>query len=174
MKLSFEFSPVQEIKNAFSGEAYTRLKNNLLALMMNQKDMVFRNQASPDGQPWLPLGGKSQKRRDKKNSADRKGQVSILTDTGTLKNSISVSGAANQLSSIDGDTIELGTNVVYAAAQNFGATIIAGERSQIGTKKILHATKIVIPARPFMGIGQQDEAEITETIEHFMNASAAT
>lgn len=179
MKLEFEYKPFAELKNAFEGDAYLRLKNNIISLMMNQKDEVFRSQASPDGVPWKKLSDTHFGRRDKKNSSDRKGKVAILEDTGTLRNSIAAQGQGapgneHTLKSVTGDEASLGTNVVYGPAQNYGATIIAGERSKIGDQRILHATKIVIPARPFMGISERDEEEIVQVIEHQLNAMAAT
>jgi len=175
MKLAFEIAKPSELKNIFDGDLYTLLKNNLIALMMGQKDNLFRAQTSPDGEAWLPLGALSKAKRNRKiKDVKKKGQISILNDTGTLKNSITKLGAPYGISTIEGDEVGLGTNVEYAAAQNFGATIDVAERSSLftsdlktKTNKILPASKFTIPARPFMGIGSKDEEEISNFIDLF-------
>lgn len=152
------------------------MKNDILALMMRQKDMLFKNSVDPDGAPWKPLAVSTMKARNRKiTDKKKKDQVSILVDTGTMKNSITEAAAPYGIKETTGDEVVLGTNVVYAAAQNFGATIVAGERSSLirsdlKTKqaKILSATKFTIPPRPFIGIGDADEPQIVELIDAFV------
>lgn len=68
----------------------------------------FRDSVTPEGKAWLPLAESTVKRR-------RKGSDKPLIDTGILKNSV--------YSRADSKSIVFGTNVPYAAAQNFGASI---------------------------------------------------
>lgn len=91
--------------------------------------MTFRELKAPDGTAWKPLSPVTKYQRAKNKSGGRvyrkdgKGtlakftQVYItatpLNDTGVLRNSI-----AYRLS---GQSVEIGTNVKYAALQNFGA-----------------------------------------------------
>jgi phage virion morphogenesis protein len=73
----------------------------------------------------------------------RKSGSGLLVDTGRLRNSIG--------SKIYGLEAEVGTNVFY------------GKYHQYGTKKMV--------ARPFLGIGEQDAAEIVKIIEQFIASS---
>lgn len=68
-----------------------------------------------------------------------------LVDTGRLRDSITHAPAAR--------TVEVGTNVIYAGIHQFGGPIRRGGR-QVGT----------MPERPFLGLDQDDEAELTAIV----------
>lgn len=65
------------------------------------------------------------------------------------------------------DHVEVGTNKIHAAVHQFGAEIkprVARYlvfRLSIG---IVHALKVTIPARPYLGIGPRDEEVILEAL----------
>ena len=124
----------------------------------------FRNEEAPDGTKWKP---------SKRTSTSRK-REKILTNTGRLKRSIN--------SKADRRGFAVGTNVVYAATHQFGdenrelgpLTIKAKKAKSlmfnIGGKDIfvkkvhIPSLKVSIPARPFLGISEEDIAEIRATL----------
>jgi phage virion morphogenesis protein len=107
----------------------------------------FLDESGPGGSVWPPSlrarmeGGKT------------------LTDTARLMQSLT--------SNVTDDGVEHGTNVLYAAVHQFGATITAktskglrfktgrGANAQWATKQ-----SVTIPARPFLGIDADDETRI--------------
>ena len=100
----------------------------------------FEDQAGPDGEKWEPslaaLG-----------LAPRaSGKISpgkTLIDTGRLRQSIT--------SRVESDGLRVGTNVAYAAQHQFG------EFGGIGAREL--------PARPFLGLSDDDEEAIGVVIE---------
>lgn len=105
----------------------------------------FRNQASPDGKSWAPT--------------HRGGQ--ILRDTGRLRNSINYQ-------TVGIDTVFIGTNLVYAATHQLGATIKAKNapylKFMIGGS-FISKKQVTIPARPFLGLGSRALKKINKAIE---------
>jgi phage virion morphogenesis protein len=82
--------------------------------LVTTSDLAFRGQRDPWGAPWEPLAASTlrQRRRGK-----RAGSARILRDTGRLATSISY-----QLGT-DGRSVDVGTNVEYAAIHQFGGEI---------------------------------------------------
>lgn len=86
----------------------------------------FKAQAAPDGTPWETLAPRTAKR--KKYNANK-----VLTERGFLRRGIHYQVTAP-------GTVEVGSNLVYAATHQFG--------------------RGNIPARPFLGLSTHDEQEI--------------
>lgn len=105
--------------------------------------MRFETGRGPGGVPWKPS------RR-----AQREGGRTLI-DSGILRASI------NRAADADGVTI--GTNTRYAAVHQFGVTIRAktsrGLRFRIGDRWVTKRT-VFIPPRPFLGVDDDDRAEI--------------
>lgn len=111
----------------------------------------FGQTIGPDGAKWKPSiraseGGKT------------------LTRSSALKNSIRAKA--------DESSFAVGTNTIYAATHQFGATRTIRARNgkylrfQIGGEwKSVKEVTVHIPARPFLGISKEDEKEIQETIQ---------
>lgn len=112
----------------------------------------FASEESPEGTRWEPSirvarqGGKT------------------LTRSVGLKNSIKAQA--------DGTGAAIGTNLVYAATHQFGdeRTIRAKEskylRFQIGDRWVsVPSVRVSIPARPFLGISEEDEEEIKAILD---------
>lgn len=119
----------------------------------------FGAAVSPDGVPWAPL------KRPKKRGT-------ILITEGILRDSFSTekhNWEANDAS------VEWGTNVAYAAPHQFGATILhhafaAAERQGFGlpfTESIS-----VLPARPFLGVNDNDYETMREILVDFISRLA--
>ncbi|WP_338011677.1 phage virion morphogenesis protein [Desulforamulus putei] len=117
----------------------------------------FQQQKSPEGKPW------------KKSIRAIQEGGATLTDSAGLKNSIK--------STADSTGFAVGTNKVYARTHQFGekgrkVTIRAktsrGLIFQVGGRWIRKkqvTVNIKIPARPFLGISEEDMQEIRGTLE---------
>lgn len=103
----------------------------------------FRTQQTPDGVPWKP----SQR------ATDEGGQTLRLT--GRLRNSITYRA--------DHASVEIGTNVVYAAIHQFGG--VAGRKTFKGEGP---PNRSRIPARPYLGASKDDRDEIVATMNDFL------
>lgn len=103
----------------------------------------FASGQGPDGVSWA---------ENSPVTIDRKGRNKPLVDEGSLAEQISYA--------ITGDILEIGSSMEYAAMQQFG-----------GKKSEFPALWGDIPARPFLGISPEDEANILSTIEEFLTDS---
>lgn len=117
----------------------------------------FKEQKSPDGKAW----------KTSIRAAAEGGTT--LTDSAGLKNSIK--------STADGTGFAVGTNKVYARTHQFGdegRTIRAkgsrGLRFQVnGQWRNKKKVVVKIPARPFLGISDEDMQEIKGTLEDLLS-----
>ena len=145
--------------------AYSELdrKNLNAALAETARESTlerFRQSKGPDGKRWktsiraAAVGGKT------------------LIDTAQLRNSIK--------SYSDEKGFAVGTNVKHAATHQFGEpgrTIRARRakalRFQVGGKWVSKKqVKIRIPARPFLGLSDEDMQEIKATAEEFLQGES--
>ncbi|WP_085593506.1 phage virion morphogenesis protein [Thalassospira sp. MCCC 1A01428] len=119
---------------ATAGDTRPLLEGIGNALLLNI-DLRFENSRGPDGTPWKKTA--------------RGGQ--ILVDTARLRNSMDMDVSAN--------AVAVGTNVIYASTHQKGATIKPVKARvlafQINGKPVF-AKSVTIPARPFIGIGDDD------------------
>ena len=107
----------------------------------------FSSQTAPDGEGWAQL--QPWYLREKKRNKGRK-----LTLDGYLRGRL-----VSQV--VGGRSVEVGSNLVYAAVHQFGATI------RPRAAKVLmfrgHAAKqVTVPARPYLGLSGEDRSEIVE------------
>lgn len=117
----------------------------------------FRDGKAPDGRRWLAS-----------NRADTTGGRTLLRSA-QLRNSISVMS--------DESGFAVGTNLKYAATHQFGepGRIIRARkkkalRFRIGGRWISKKqVRISIPARPFLGLSDEDMQEIKDTVEEFIS-----
>lgn len=105
----------------------------------------FKDEAAPGGGSW---------KRSARAEAEG-GQT--LTDTAALKNSIGYEASPT--------TVVVGTNREYAAIHQFGGEIepksAPALRFQVGGKWV-STQKVTMPARPFIGINEEDMEEARE------------
>lgn len=111
--------------------------------LVTSTQMRFEAGRGPNGVPWKPS----------RRAQQEDGRT--LIDSGILRTSI------NRVADADGVTI--GTNIRYAAAHQFGATIRAktsrGLRFRVGDRWITKR-QVFLPPRPFLGVDDDDRAEI--------------
>lgn len=147
---------VSQLEEAAAGleKAFERLDNRreitgaIGEIVRTATDMRFREQKSPDGRPWEPslrarlTGGKT------------------LSDTGQLRNSINYRA--------DAAKVEIGANVVYARVHQYGGVIKAKNKPRLAFRladgHFARPSQVTMPARPFLGVSQDDLDEIGEMI----------
>lgn len=116
----------------------------------------FEREEAPDGTPWPPS----------RRALEQGGQT--LTDHGLLRQSISRVFTAR--------TAEAGTNLIYAGVHQGGATIRPVSAKalifQVGGRTV-SAQEVTIPARPFLGIGDDDERELGAIVGDFLSGAFA-
>jgi phage virion morphogenesis protein len=128
-------------------------------------DLAFRSQKDPWGQAWKPLAASTLRGRRKGKGS---GSDKILRDTGRLSNSITYRA--------ERASVQVGTNVIYAAIHQFGGSIdvaarnatvyfrqnkrtgeegnrfVRKSKSNFAQDVTIGAHKITIPARPFLPV----------------------
>jgi phage virion morphogenesis protein len=114
--------------------------------MKNQTKDRFQEGVSPEGEAWKPI---DYTRRDSR-GRPRKGKARPLLDTGRLRKSISVSAS-------DFD-VHVGSNVEYARIHQLGGQAGRGLR-------------VTIPARPYLGLNEEDIEEIKALVREHMEGS---
>ncbi len=112
----------------------------------------FETQRGPDGDPWEPsLRAKA-----------TGGQT--LVDSGRLRQSMTWNAGR--------DSAEWGTNLIYAAAHQDGATISAKGDGRLGFVipgiGFRAPKEVVIPARPILGVDADDEDEIDAIVHDYI------
>ncbi|MEQ1890095.1 MAG: phage virion morphogenesis protein [Alphaproteobacteria bacterium] len=158
VKLHFELDarPVQAALNALvkAGEDLAPLMDLIGNYLGTGTRHRFETGAAPDGTAWktsrraLEEGGKT------------------LVDKGHLRGSITHRAGR--------DFVEVGSNLIYAAVQQFGATI----RAKAGGKLIFRVgggyramDEVTIPARPWLGLSAADPVEITEIVNAYLKTA---
>jgi phage virion morphogenesis protein len=119
----------------------------------------FEEGVGPDGYPWKTSF--RVKRRGGK----------TLIDSGRMLNSITHNATA--------EMVEVGTNVIYAAIHQLGGTIEAkGGKDAYLTFKLADGTfrrtkSVAIPARPFLGLDDDDNKEIVAIADEWLARTLA-
>lgn len=107
------------------------------AIAEQTRERLASGKASPSGSPWAPW----------RDPDDHRPGEELLESSGALLRSIR--------SQLDGETIEVGSPLPYAAAQQFGSA------------------RRGLPARPFLGLSPANRAAIEQLVlGHFEEALA--
>lgn len=108
----------------------------------------------PDGVPWAPKSAVTMARHP------RGGKRPLIGESKTLATSITFD--------VQGKTVVVGSNAIQAAVQQFGAP--AGSLWQGKDKRGRNARAPWgdIPARPYLGISDEDEVTILEIVAEYL------
>lgn len=138
-------SEIQEALNQLikRGTDLTPAMANIGEELLISHDQRFRDQKSPDGIPWAPLSETTK-------SLKTKNVDTILVLNGLL------SGTLNYQAS--SDNLLFGSPLEYAATHQFGR--VTSPNSMIPNK--------AIPARPFLGVDENDRGMILETLSDYL------
>lgn len=151
ISLAYQVDSLNRIIDNLSSEDIVKpLLDRLGRVMLTDTQMNFRQQQEPSGKKWKPTA--------------RGGQ--ILSDTGRLKRSIRMQ--------VDGDAVYIGTNLIYAATHQFGATIKPKHAKYlvfaIPGGGAVAAKQVEIPARPFIGIEGRQAKKINREIDKWLDS----
>lgn len=130
---------------------YAKLQNKLGAEMVSLTRQNFHNQQDPYGRAWKP----SQR-------AIAKGEET-LRDTGLLMNSLTYIPVS--------DGVIYGTKITYAKTLHYGAVITAKNKAFLrflGAYGFVSKKSVTIPARPFLGIGEKEQAAIHRILKTYL------
>jgi phage virion morphogenesis protein len=120
---------------------YADLLEGVGALVEGQTKNRIRNEkTAPDGTPWQAWSDNYR--------ATRHGGNSLLMGDGHLDDSIQYI--------VDGDEVAVGSNLIYAAIHQLGGT------------PDMAPGPAAIPARPFLGLSQDDEQAVADLMEDFL------
>lgn len=163
-----------EVSDQQVNQALTRLANTTQHLptvldligemLVDSTRQRFATSTGPDGQRWAPnspvtilryLGkykgsyGKKTGKLTKAGAGRAAGKRPLIGETGDLARQIH--------KKIDGNTLYIGSTMIYSAMQQFG-----GKKSQYPN---LWGD---IPARPFLGLSDKDRSDILDTISDYL------
>lgn len=108
----------------------------------------------PDGKAWAPLNPEYKK--------GKKG-AKILQEQGMRGGLI-----GSLVSQVQGDQVAIGTNKVYGAVHQFGATITPRSADALMFRingRLVKAKAVRIPARPYLGVSEDDKVEIVQVVQ---------
>jgi phage virion morphogenesis protein len=123
--------------------------------LVGSTHMRFVTQTDPEGQAWHTLNT---------TYAEGKRNSRILTESGRLRDSIN--------SQPTNDEVRVGTNTIYAAIHQFGGTIEPKNATHLWFRmggNLIKADSVTLPARPFMGISNEDETSVAEIVFDFVD-----
>ncbi len=149
-------------------------------MLMTATDQRFVTETDPDGGAWTPLAPATVKRKAKA------GHEGMLQWSGRLRGSIT--------RQVESDSVTVGTNVAYAAAQQFGADITRRAQSRRVLRRFVETAgrkelqpgfakrskanfasrhqvpehSIVIPPRPFLGISASDRQRASVILRSYL------
>lgn len=116
------------------------------------RDRIESTNVAPDGVAW-----------PKSMRAEEKGGKTLF-DSGLLAASLTNQPSANQ--------VEIGSNRIYAGVHQLGMTILPKAGSvltfTLANGTTVSVASVTIPARPYLGISDDDEVEINALVaDHF-------
>lgn len=140
------------------GADLSPVMQEIAGLLEAEAQQAFDAGESPDGKPWADLSDTTKRRR----AAGGTWPGQILNVTGALSNSIT--------SSFGSDFAVAGTNLIYASTHQFGAAKGAFGSTSRGAPIPWGD----IPARPFLGLGADGEAEVVDILRRHLLPGAVT
>ena len=113
----------------------------------------FETETDPDGVAWAPLNPD---------------YAAIKKGAGILRESAMRGGLQGSITRrATRDTVEVGTNKIYAGVHQNGATIVPVNAPHLRFRMasgLVQADSVTIPARPFVGISADDVRMMEETV----------
>ena len=117
----------------------------------------FDDHKSPKGTPWTPLSTLTRQRK-------RNPRMLVENPQAGLKATL-----AWQV--IGSDTVAVGSNKKYAATHQFGAIIRPKKAKALAIPTVagvIFAKKVTIPARPFLGLSEDDEGDLRNILADYL------
>lgn len=147
VKLTGDWSKLESDLHSLSKVNFTALHKEIGEYLVSSTKERFDNETAPDGTEW-----------PKSYRVQEEGGVT-MTDTARLKNSVHYRARP--------DKVEVGTNDIRASVHQQGKTIKAKNAKFLKFKvagRWAQKKSVKIPARPFIGISEEDDQEIVAII----------
>lgn len=129
----------------FQGEA---LLEGLARLLQEQtRRRLLEEKRAPDGNPWRP----------------NRTSTPILYRSGALARSIDYA--------VSGRQIRVGSGLVYAGLHHQGGTIVPKQARRLAFRlggRLVFARRVVLPARPFLGISAGNAEDLLDAVARFL------
>lgn len=156
--IRMEFQGQDEVLKKLAAVTDNNIRGQIMddfgSYMVSEIQSRFENEHGPDGEPWE----KSYRAREKG------GQT--LNDSGILKQSITYAHTA--------DKLEIGSAMIYAAIHQFGGEIKPKSADKLSFRvggHFIQTSQVNMPARPYLGFTDDDEAELVNIIhDHWQGA----
>lgn len=149
-------------------ERLSGLLTNLTPVMQDIGDLMVRSTkqrftegVSPEGTAWLPKSPTTLAAYQAR--GDRMDFRPLFGPSGRLSSEIFYETGPG------GASVEIGSNLIYAAVMQFGA----GQGAFGTTSRGGPIPWGPIPARPFLGVSEEDRVNILATIEEWLETAAA-
>ena len=152
IEVTFDDAKVRDAlkRLAGAGNDLTPLMRDIGEHLLNTTRERFVTQKTPAGVPWAPLSETTRGRK-------RRNKDKILTERGYLRGNLAFRAGR--------DSVEVGSPSLYAGTHQFGA-----KKGAFGsTSKGAPIPWGDIPARPFLGLSDDDEAEIGRLVIDYLN-----
>ena len=157
VKIEFTFEHKQ-FSDALAGMVLTpaRKLGLLRAIGVGLRDTTqarFASETDPQGHRWAALSPAY--------AADKPAGLRILSRSGQLQASLTFSADAVA------STVTVGSNKVYAAVHQFGAVIQPKQAKALVFRlggRLVHAKRVTIRARPYLGFGPEDELVVLDAL----------
>jgi phage virion morphogenesis protein len=161
--ISFDLKEVEAVKKLLANSALdsadrARLLGSIGVEMEAQTQERFDTKKSPDGDSWKALAEKTKSYYASKGWAAR----SILVGAGTLRDSITSEVQGGSWSVLAGATME------YAAIHQWGGDIKPKSAKALSVPGYGKLQKVTIPARPYLGVSQDDAKAIEAAAAVFL------
>lgn len=142
--ITIEFPDLEELEariNRLAGIDFTQLLDDVGGRMASvAKGRIEETKAGPDGTPWPAWSPKYAK--------GRRSGASLLFDEDNLRFDIH--------HVVEGNRVEVGSNIPYAGVHQHGSKQATGRGGGI-------------PARPYLGMSAEDEADIVLLAQDFVS-----
>ena len=158
---------IAQLTRAYAGlDDTTDLMRDIGEILVDSTKARFAKGTAPDGSKWAPKSQTTLNRYGARKS-NRVDTRPLFGPTGLLSSQI--------FSDPGKDQVELGSNRIYAAAMQFGATK-GSFGAYSGTDKNGRAFSGSapwgnIPARPFLGISDEDRVNIVDQIAEYLSGA---
>lgn len=175
--VEIELDPTElgpQFRKLFEERDTTDLHRDIGEHLVNSTDERFEQQKSPDGAPWAPLSPatliSAYQRKRKANRAFKRGRGGTREETAGFarfkanKKILQDKGIRGGLRGsinyrAEDGSVAIGANKIYAAAHQRGL----GQRSSLNKRGFGK-----LPARPFVGVSDEDQTVITGIVRRWI------
>ncbi len=148
LSYNIDLHKVQAMYGELSRADHVGLLSDIGAYMLSETQLNFDQEQTPEGEAWT--------------DSSRAGKT--LQDRGHLRDSYTYNV------SLSGESVEIGSNLQYAAIHHEGGTIKAKNGGYLKFKigdEWVQVKQVEIPARPALGITPEYEDEIGHLVNDF-------